>query len=472
MKLASKNIICVALLAAFASANPAFAAGGTGGGGGGGGGGVVTPPVVIAPVPGVTVAKEAGIPAGIVGGFGAVASGNTFAHLEFDSITAALGISVYNRIGAIWNKQATLRPTNPVPTSLGGGQVDIALDGDTLVLGVSNNTFQTSALFNPNPVLLPVQVYRRTQGVWLEEAKLVGSDAALAAVNFGASVAVSGDTIVVGAPGGFAQVPCGVPVGVSLCPSNVYRGVVYVFQRIGTTWTETAKVTAGPAGIVDNFGSVLALSGDTFVAGHDAARGIPTKFNQAEVFQRPAGTNQWNQQAVLKATDLVAGNLTYAGGFGSLVAINGNMVLVGGTVEADLAHKTTFGAAYVFQRSSGVWSKQAKLTPAQRLNWDDFGALNVSISGDLVAIGVNTTVSPKNFVGAVSVFRRVGKAWGETSIASPGLLNVPAVGTVVLHNELRGDSFARSLSISGDTLIVDQPMVYTPMTYVYRLTPQ
>ncbi len=89
-----------------------------------------------------------------------------------------------------------------------------------------------------------------------QEAKLTASDGA-GSDSFGISVAVSGDTAVVGA---FLDDHAGLP----------NAGSAYVIVRSGTSWTEQAKLTASDAAVFDEFGFSVALSGDTVVIGANA----------------------------------------------------------------------------------------------------------------------------------------------------------------------------------------------------------
>ena len=163
---------------------------------------------------------------------------------------------------------------------------------------------------------------------------------------FGNSLALSGDTALVGAPGGF-PVP----------------GSAYVFMRSGATWTQQAELT-GASG----FGQSVALSSDTALVGSyylDAGGA-----GAAYVYVRSGAT--WTQQAELTAADGEAGD-----DFGSPVALDGDTALV----AAPRA-----GSAYVFMRSGATWTQQAELTAADGEAGDDFGH-SVALSGDTALVG-------------------------------------------------------------------------------------
>ncbi|HEX8386325.1 MAG TPA: hypothetical protein VF576_09080, partial [Rubricoccaceae bacterium] len=156
-------------------------------------------------------------------------------------------------------------------------------------------------------------MFVRSNGEWVQEARLVGSGGADA---FARSVSLSGDRALVGA---FED------------PEGARRGAAYVFVRSGSTWTREATLVAGDAAFEEYFGYSVSLSGDQALIGspHDNdSRGA------AYVFGRTGGV--WRQEAKLVSTDGEAGaQLALAVSLSPL----GNRALVGGP-----------GAAYVFSR--------------------------------------------------------------------------------------------------------------------------
>jgi len=106
----------------------------------------------------------------------------------------------------------------------------------------------------------------------------------LANDNFGRSVAVNGDTAVIGAPFGEDAV------------SN--SGSAYVFVRNAGTWTQQQKLTALDAAMDDRFGFSVSVNGDTAIIGAFTDDGVQ---GSAYVFVRNAGT--WTQQQKLTASD-------------------------------------------------------------------------------------------------------------------------------------------------------------------------
>src|SRR6202023_3439997 len=114
-----------------------------------------------------------------------------------------------------------------------------AISGATVVVGASNKNSNTGAAY----------VFGRSGTAWSQQAELTASDAA---VNdcLGWSVAISGSTVVVGAPN-----------------KKSNTGAAYVFVGSGTAWSQQGKLTASDAAVNDTFGWSVAISGSTAVVG-------------------------------------------------------------------------------------------------------------------------------------------------------------------------------------------------------------
>ena len=189
---------------------------------------------------------------------------------------------------------------------------------------------------------------------------------------FGYSVAVAGDTVIVGARDETSRT-----TGVNSTPNESASdsGAAYIFVRSGTTWSQQAYLKAGNSGAGDHFGNTVAISGDTVVVGagneDSSTTGVNSTPNENSVdsgavyvFVR-SGT-VWSQQAYLKADNTGAND--YFGFFS--VAISGDTVVVGAAFEdsSTMGANSTpnenavdSGAAYVFVRNGATWSQQAYL---------------------------------------------------------------------------------------------------------------
>jgi hypothetical protein len=208
-------------------------------------------------------------------------------------------------------------------------------------------------------------VFVRTGAAWTEQQKLTASDGA-ASDSFGSSVAISGETIVVGAEGD--------DVG-----TNVLQGSAYVFLRTGTAWSEQQKLIASDGSARDRFGFSVAISGETVVVGtfHPDVM-INILRGSAYVFVRTGAV--WSEQQKLLASDGAGGD-----DFGHSVAISGETLVVGAEGD-DIGANGDQGSAYVFARTGAVWTEKQKLTASDGATGDQFGQ-SVAVSGETIVVG-------------------------------------------------------------------------------------
>ena len=226
---------------------------------------------------------------------------------------------VFVREGRSWVEQQKLTASDGASGDFFSDSVGI--HGDTIVVGspaddIGSNFNQGSAY-----------VFKRQGSSWTEQQKLTASDGAFNDV-FGTSVAIHGETIVVGAF--FDDSP------------NFDQGSAYVFLRDHWGWIEQQKLTASDGAFNDRFGTSVAIHGETIVVGalEDDVGG---NFNQgsAYLFQRQG--NNWTEQQRLTASDGAAGDF-----FGVIVAIHGETIVVGAIF--DDSPNFNQGSAYVFGR--------------------------------------------------------------------------------------------------------------------------
>ena len=213
---------------------------------------------------------------------------------------------------------------------------------------------------------------------------------------FGYSVAVSGDTMVVGASLEDSSAT-GVNGTGSDLPNTWDSGAAYVFVRSGSDWVQQAYLKAFNTGGGDAFGLAVAISGDTVVVGAPYEDSNATGVNGDKTAVAPdsgatyvfvrSGTN-WTQQAYLKASNTGISDI-----FGYSVSVSGDTVVVGAPgessgVNGDQSDNSAFnsGAAYVFVRNGTNWSQQAYVKASNTDMLDEFG-WTVAVSGDTVVVG-------------------------------------------------------------------------------------
>ncbi len=218
-------------------------------------------------------------------------------------------------------------------------------------------------------------------GAAQEIAKLLASDRETDD-DFGLSVAVSGDCVLVGAPGEDAS-------GVG------DAGAAYIFRFDGTDWVEEAKLTASDGGLGHSFGNSVAISGNYALVGAVGGSTGATQ-NTGAVYVFYYNEANWSQQAKLTASDAIAG-----ASFGGTVSIRGNHVVAG--AWSDASKGSNAGAAYLFTRVQNSWVEQARLEPGG-LDTDDHFGIRVSIDDDYVIIGANGDDDKGSNSGAAYIF--------------------------------------------------------------------
>jgi hypothetical protein len=389
-----------------------------------------------------------------------------------DDATRAGAAYVFTHDGSgAWSQQAYLKASNTDADDYFGHSV--AVSGDTVVVGARLEDSDATGVDgdqgnNDAQEAGAAYVFARdSDGDWSQQAYLKASNTD-AFDQFGYSVAVSGDTVVVGAFDEDSNA-----TGVNGDEDNddaSNSGAAYVFVRDGADWSQQAYLKASNTDADDIFGWSVAVSGESVVVGalYEASNATGVDGDQsnddaedagaAYVFTRD-GSGAWSQQAYLKATNTDAFDQ-----FGRSVAASGDTVVVGARGEDSNAtgvggdqsndDATLAGAAYVFVRDgSEVWSQQAYLKASNTDALDQFGR-SVAASGDTVVVGARGEDSNATGVGgdegnddawnsgAAYVFVRDGSgAWSQQAYLKAS-------------NTDMADEFGWSVAVSSDTVVV------------------
>ena len=258
------------------------------------------------------------------------------------------------------------------------GYSNIAVSGDTAVVGAYLDDDSGSASGS-------AYVFVKSGSDWVLQTKLTASDGTMEDY-FGISVAIDGDTIVVGANGDSDINPRG--------------GSAYVFTRSGTTWTQQAKLLASDGAAYGHFGGAVSVSGGKLAIGATSS-GSVTGIGSVYVFAWTGAA--WMQQAKLLASDGAAYDY-----FGVNVAIDGDTVVAGAYFDDDKG--TSSGSAYIFTRSGSTWTQQAKLLASDGAAGDYFGR-GVGVSGNDVVIGAYGDDDKGSSSGSVYFFTRIDQSW-------------------------------------------------------------
>jgi hypothetical protein len=273
--------------------------------------------------------------------------------------------------------------------------------------------------------------------------------------NYGFSVAISGDTVVVGTP----RKEDG---------AKTDAGSVYVLRYDGAAWNQEAQLFAGNSGASDRFGDKVDIDGDVLVVGAPGEDGSGTGIDPADdnlasgagavyVFRR-TGTS-WAQEAYVKASNTGNGD-----GFGGAVSVSGDVMAVGAKLEGgsgtginpasdNLAANA--GAVYVFRHDGVAWAQEAYIKASNTGAGDQFGGA-VDLHANTLVVGAANEASNATGIdgnqadnsavgaGAVYVFRHDGAAWAQEAY-------------VKASNTASTDNFGASVRLRGDWLVAGAP---------------
>ena len=275
--------------------------------------------------------------------------------------------------------------------------VSVAISGTTALVGAPGSAKDAGRAY----------VFTETAAHWNEVAELKGSDT-VAGDFFGYSLAISGTTALVSAPG-FAK----------------NAGRTYIFARTATGWKQASELKGSDTVAGDYFGESLAISGATTIVGAD---GHAKSAGRVYVFT--STTAGWKQVAELKGSDTVAGD-----GFGYAVAISGTTAIVGAP-----DHATDAGRVYMFTNKAAGWKQAAELKGSDTITDNGFG-VSVAISGTTAIVGAPGF---SKAAGRAYVFAKTGGVWTQAA-------ELKGLDTVA------SDDFGYTVAISNTTVLAGAP---------------
>jgi FG-GAP repeat/Putative Ig domain len=391
----------------------------------------------------------------------------------------------------IWTLPAYAGELATLTTSTGASNhrfgFAVAISGDTIVVGAPSANNGKGAAY----------VFVKPAGGWttMETPTATLTDSALTEnAELGSAVAISGNTIVIGAPGakidnrsnqgqvavfvkpgsgwadtatptarltdgngaandqfGFAVAIDGDDVVIGTPDASQKKGKVHVFEKPGAGWntsaTPTAILTEKDSAANDRFGFTVAISGDTIVTGaYGHNIGGKTDQGSAYVFVSPGGN--W------VSSDTPTAKLTASDGkksdqFGNSVAVDGSTVVVAAWLK-DVGSQSDQGAAYLFLKPGGGWTnmtESAILLASDGRNSDTFGVW-VDIKSNKVIVGANLDDDGANRnEGSVYVFAK----------PLPGWTSMTETAKLTAAQPRAGDTFGFATAISGDLVVAGAP---------------
>ena len=331
---------------------------------------------------------------------------------------------VFTKVDGVWSEPVKLTASVPAPDDYFG--YSVAVDGNVAVVGAYRHDITDDQGIISGDAGA-AYVFTEVDGVWSEPVKLTASVPAPDDY-FGYSVAVDGDTIVVGARG-----------------DEDKTGAAYVFTKVAGVWSQAAKLTASGGGAFDYFGHSVAVDDETIVIGAQGNSGSP---GAAYVFTKPTG-------GVSTGDELTASDADNNDQFGYSVAVDDDTVVVGAPNN---------DAAYVFILDSGGWSEAAKLAASDTEGPEEFGD-SVAIRGGTIVIGAyyaniddceDDDCEDDYRSGAAYVFTKPdGAVWAndpnEDHRMESGKLILPT------DKEERDDVFGNSVALDGQSIVAGAP---------------
>lgn len=383
---------------------------------------------------------------------------------DLNFLQDAGAVFVFERNGGgadAWSIPTTVLASDAADGDSFGWSLD--LDGNILVVGA--NLADAPQLDSGE-----AYVYSRNQGglnSWGEVAILSPASAASGPFDwFGESVAVSNDTIVVGAPGEDG-----------LGETRPESGTAYLFSRnydpavptvpAADNWGQVAEISAADPALGDRYGTSVAIDNDTVVIGAPKASGAA---GAAYVHLRNvSGADSWGQARKLQAGDAQAGDE-----FGSAVAISDDIIVIGAPLEDGGAASPTVdaGSTYIFERnfdpaaptipSSENWGERQKIPVTAAEAGDNLGG-SIAVSGEHIVAGAPLEDGAGNLLdasGGVHLFENDGQIWRESK-------------KLGVTNPAASDEFGYSVSVDGNTAVVGawtkaSPLANSGAAYVFQ----
>ena len=283
----------------------------------------------------------------------------------------------------------------------------VAIDGNTIIIGASKYAGKGAAF-----------IFSDSGASWPLVAKLLASDG-LANDDFGVSVDISGDFAIVGAPNDDAP--------------KVNQGSVYIFGKNtggANNWGQVTKKLANDFDTNDNYGISVGIDGNVAVVGARYDDDLGTNSGSAYVLD---GGSAWSEIQKLTPADGAAGDY-----FGSSVAISGIHIIVGSYLD-DYGAFNNAGSAYIFEEGGLSWTEIAKLVPLDPAAADQFG-ISVSIESGIAVVGSHFDDDMGTNSGSAYVFTEAS-GWSQVN---------KLTGSSVTTN----DNFGRSVGIGGSSIVI------------------
>lgn len=321
---------------------------------------------------------------------------------------------IYEREGTVWEQKRNRVRIRMIPIDRDGASsfgTSVAINGETAVIGATGGKVGQD-------VVGAAYVFTRNEPpFWNQHTKLTASDSR-GGDQLGYAVALSGSEVIAGAPKHSA--------------GGLGSGAAYIYeQKEDGTWIEAIKLSDGETASEDQFGISVAISGNLAISGAQQDDDVAPNAGAAYIFER-SGT-LWLQRTKLVADDAKAGDL-----FGNTVAISGETVVIGAPGADDAGPES--GAAYVFTYLGDEWVQRAKLIGDDTSMFDHFGTA-VAVHENTALIGAHGKDEGAEDSGAAYIFVRNGVAWIQQA-------------KLAHRNPVPGDQFGHAVAIYADNALI------------------
>ena len=290
--------------------------------------------------------------------------------------------------GSAWIEESLIRPASLDVSDRFGAT--IVIQGDTAAITAIGDGLHTGDEEGS------VYIFQRSGSAWTEVTRLVSPTPTFYG-RFGDSLALDGNTLLVGAPG-----------------ENALRGIAYVYDRdpITGAWQQSGQLTAPSPGVEDGFGDAVALGGTLAVVAAPTRDAGAQDSGTVYAFRRSGSA--WALEKTFQPPTPSLGLR-----FGrNAVAVDGDTIAIGNYEHDHIV--SNGGAVYVYTRSGSSWSQQARLVAPAPTIYASVG-WSIWLEGNRLVAGAHNDTGASSRSGAAYVFERSGSTWTlATKLVGPG----------------------------------------------------
>jgi hypothetical protein len=309
----------------------------------------------------------------------------------------------------------------------------VAISGDTIVVGAPRSNPANWGIVAPTKPGI-AYVFVRRGDTWSPEGTLVPSTTNRPDL-FGVQVAVDKDSALVGAP--------------DESNTGTGAGAVYAFARSGGSWSLAQRVQPNMPIAPSAFGFSVAMQGDTFLAGAPQDATVETAGGSAYVFTRTSG--MWQETQHLQATEIKE-----QATFGHAVAISGNRALVSAAALDLLQRPTPNGEVYLYERVGANWERRDIYTSADPFSVDLFGG-SIALTDNALVIGCNGDSSASRGLNGDPRNRDAFRS-GAAYMFGPQRDSKFAISAYLkASNADRDDAYGQAVAVTSDMIVVGAP---------------